>query len=86
LGFLVLIGPYSYFVALVFGIPIYLFMRLRGWASLPPFLISGSFLGTFTILVLVPFERALLVDGIISGALAAACFWLIAVRKEATEK
>ena len=84
LGFLVLIGPYSYLIAFMFGVPAYLFMRLRGWLSLPPFLISGGLLGTLTILILLPAENV--IDGLISGALSAACFWFIAVRKRATEK
>ena len=74
LGFLVLVGPYSYLVAFMFGVPVYFFMRSMNWVSLPPFLISGGGLGTLTVLVLLPNERARLLDGLISGALAATCF------------
>ncbi|TKB91688.1 MAG: hypothetical protein E8D41_09380 [Nitrospira sp.] len=81
LGFLVLVGPYSYLVAFMFGVPVYLFMRLKNWVSLPAFLISGGFLGTLTVLILLPGERARVLDGLISGALSATCFWYIAVRE-----
>ena len=86
LGFLVLVGPYSYLVAFLFGVPAYLFMRLRDWVSLPPFLVSGGILGTLTVLILLPGEQARIIDGLISGTLSAACFWFIAVRERVAEK
>ncbi len=89
LGFLVIIGPYSYLVAFMFGVPVYFFLKLRSWLSLPAFLVSGSLLGTLTVIGLLPsveHSKAMIIDGLISGALATACFWFIAVRERTIEK
>lgn len=89
LGFLVIIGPYSYLVAFMFGVPVYFFLKYRSWVSLPAFLVSGSLLGTLTVITLLPSveqSKTMTIDGLISGALSAACFWHIAVRERTAQR
>jgi hypothetical protein len=89
----------GYPVAIVFGVPLFVIFRWRGWNGLPVYLLTGAFLGLviYSIyFVVVAFNDdavfrlrnlvqtishtapQLIPAGMISGAVAAVTFWLIA--------
>ncbi len=82
LGFLVITGPYAYFAAVILGLPAYLFLKSKDLLDWHILTSGGSILGGLVVTVLLPAERsAVLLEGLLPGALSGFVFWWIAVRE-----
>jgi hypothetical protein len=79
----IVIGKIAYAAAILGGVPLTTVLGRLGWVSLHDYMVFGFLLGAMSVLVSehAPIEFAVMIQAglaALSGAIAAAIFWLIA--------